>query len=52
MKLINKKVTEDTTIENLQLNSGECFTQDLTCTIVKGSNLGDVDCTMDTAATF
>ena len=47
----SKKVTDDTTIKNLQLNSGESFTKDLTCKIVSGSTLGDVDCTMDTAAT-
>ena len=46
-----KKVTEDTTIQNLQLNSGTSFTKDLTCKIASGSTLGDVDCTMDTAAT-
>ena len=47
----SKKVTDDTTIKNLQLNSGESFTKDLTCKIVSGSTLGDVECTMDTAAT-
>lgn len=45
------KVTADTTIKNLQLNSGTSFTKDLTCKIASGSKLGDVDCTMDTAAT-
>lgn len=47
----DKKVTADTTIQNLQLNSGTSFTKDLTCKIASGSKLGDVDCTMDTAAT-
>ena len=47
----DKKVTADTTIQNLQLNSGSSFTKDLTCKIASGSKLGDVDCTMDTAAT-
>ena len=47
----NLKVTAETTIKNLQLNSGSSFTKDLTCKIAKGSKLGDVDCTMDTAAT-
>ena len=47
----NLKVTAETTIQNLQLNSGTSFTKDLTCKIAKGSKLGDVDCTMDTAAT-
>ena len=47
----DKKVTAETTIKNLQLNSGTSFTKDLTCVIASGSKLGDVDCTMDTAAT-
>jgi hypothetical protein len=47
----NLKVTAETTIKNLQLNSGSSFTKDLTCKIASGSKLGDVDCTMDTAAT-
>ncbi len=47
----NLKVTAETAIQNLQLNSGTSFTKDLTCKIAKGSKLGDVDCTMDTAAT-
>ena len=47
----NKEVTAETAIKNLQLNSGTSFTKDLTCKIAKGSKLGDVDCTMDTAAT-
>ena len=47
----DKKVTAETTIKNLQLNSGSSFTKDLTCKIASGSKLGDVDCTMDTAAT-
>ena len=46
-----KKVTAETAIKNLQLNSGTSFTKDLTCKIASGSKLGDVDCTMDTAAT-
>ena len=46
-----KKVTAETEIENLQLTSGSSFTKDLTCKIASGSKLGDVDCTMDTAAT-
>lgn len=47
----DKKVTAETAIKNLQLNSGSSFTKDLTCKIASGSKLGDVDCTMDTAAT-
>ena len=47
----DKKVTAETAIKNLQLNSGTSFTKDLTCKIASGSKLGDVDCTMDTAAT-
>ena len=47
----NKEVTAETEIENLQLTSGSSFTKDLTCVIASGSKLGDVDCTMDTAAT-
>ena len=47
----DKKVTAETAIKNLQLNSGTSFTKDLTCVIASGSKLGDVDCTMDTAAT-
>ena len=47
----DKKVTAETTIKNLQLTSGSSFTKDLTCKIASGSKLGDVDCTMDTAAT-
>ena len=47
----DKKVTAETTIKNLQLNSGSSFTKDLTCVVASGSKLGDVDCTMDTAAT-
>ena len=47
----NKEVTAETAIENLQLTSGTSFTKDLTCTIASGSKLGDVTCTMDTAAT-
>ena len=47
----NQLLTGDTTIENLQLNSEESFTKDLTCKIVSGSKLGDVDCTIDTPAT-
>ena len=47
----NKEVTAETAIKNLQLNSGTSFTKDLTCKIASGSKLGDVDCTMDTAAT-
>jgi len=47
----NKEVTAETAIKNLQLNSGTSFTKDLTCKIAKGSKLGDVTCTMDTAAT-
>ena len=47
----DKEVTAETTIKNLQLNSGSSFTKDLTCKIASGSKLGDVDCTMDTAAT-
>ena len=47
----NKEVTAVTEIKNLQLNSGTSFTKDLTCQIAKGSKLGDVACTMDTAAT-
>ena len=46
-----KEVTAETEIENLQLTSGSSFTKDLTCVIASGSKLGDVDCTMDTAAT-
>jgi hypothetical protein len=45
-----KKVTAETAIKNLQL-TGTSFTKDLTCKIASGSKLGDVDCTMDTAAT-
>ena len=47
----DKEVTAVTEIKNLQLNSGTSFTKDLTCKIAKGSKLGDVTCTMDTAAT-
>ena len=47
----DKTVTAETAIENLQLTSGSSFTKDLTCKIASGSKLGDVDCTMDTAAT-
>jgi hypothetical protein len=47
----DKTVTAETEIENLQLTSGSSFTKDLTCVIASGSKLGDVDCTMDTAAT-
>ena len=47
----NKQVTAETEIENLQLTSGSSFTKDLTCVIASESKLGDVDCTMDTAAT-
>jgi hypothetical protein len=47
----DKEVTAETTIKNLQLTSGSSFTKDLTCKIASGSKLGDVDCTMDTAAT-
>lgn len=47
----DKKVTAETAIKNLQLTSGSSFTKDLTCKIASGSKLGDVDCTMDTAAT-
>ena len=47
----DKEVTAETEIENLQLTSGSSFTKDLTCVIASGSKLGDVDCTMDTAAT-
>ena len=47
----NKEVTAETEIENLQLTSGSSFTKDLTCVIASESKLGDVDCTMDTAAT-
>ena len=47
----DKTVTAETEIENLQLTSGSAFTKDLTCVIASGSKLGDVDCTMDTAAT-
>jgi len=47
----DKQVTAVTEIKNLQLNSGTSFTKDLTCQIAKGSKLGDVACTMDTAAT-
>jgi len=47
----NKQVTAETEIENLQLTSGSSFTKDLTCVIASGSKLGDVACTMDTAAT-
>ena len=47
----DKTVTAETAIENLQLTSGSSFTKDLTCVIASGSKLGDVDCTMDTAAT-
>lgn len=48
---IDKKVTSDTIIENLQLNSGSSFTEDLTCKISTGSKLGTVICTMEKAAT-
>ncbi len=44
------KVTAETAIKNLQL-TGTSFTEDLTCKIASGSKLGDVDCTMDKAAT-
>ena len=47
----DKTVTAETAIENLQLTSGSSFTKDLTCVIASGSKLGDVACTMDTAAT-
>ena len=47
----DKEVTAVTEIKNLQLNSGTSFTKDLTCKIAKGSKLGDVTCTMETAAT-
>jgi hypothetical protein len=46
----DKKVTAETTIKNLQL-TGTSFTEELTCKIASGSKLGDVDCTMDKAAT-
>ena len=48
---IDKKVTSDTIIENLQLSSGSSFTEDLTCKISTGSKLGTVICTMEKAAT-
>ena len=48
---IDKKVTSDTIIENLQLSSGSSFTEDLTCKISTGSKLGTVKCTMEKAAT-
>ena len=48
---IDKKVTSDTIIENLQLSSGSSFTEDLTCKISTGSKLGIVICTMEKAAT-
>ena len=46
----DKKVTAETAIKNLQL-TGTSFTEELTCKIASGSKLGDVDCTMDKAAT-
>ena len=38
----NQLLTGDLTIENLQLNSGESFTKDLTCKIASGFKLGDL----------
>ena len=47
----NKRLSDNASIKNLKLVDNGSFSQDLTCTINKGSKLSSVICTMQTAAT-